>query len=256
MVRLLNLHPNILVTHEADIAWILYQLHRDPDAEIKPHPLDEEKGMKATFDMHGSVFKPIREEDSDAHGRVRTAFYRFYDRVNQEGRGQWDLAARKERLAWVGDKKPVQHADPRVWSFLEKTFPQARYLHVIRDPRYVVASMQEAAKKWNDRSVPEHWHRSPASIFGDWIQNEERVARLMEKAPGRIETVRLEDLARNAAQEMGKVFGFLDLCFPDETSETISKMVWKGPNRRHKPVSFGNLGPRERELLEKYRYGG
>lgn len=254
MVNLLNLHPNILVSHEADVAWLLYQLHREPGGKITAYPLDEEKGLQATLQTHGDIFDALRGKESIDDEMLKDAFSEFYVRLNNHGRGQWDEAAGKQSLVWVGDKKPVQQADPSIWSFLDGLFPQARYLHVIRDPRYVVASMREAADKWNRSSVPSHWRGTDESIFQNWIENEERVLHIKRQAADRVHTVRLEDLAARSAAEMEEVMNFLDLRLSPQMEEVISEIVWKNPNGRHEPPVLSNGSKQVRTILETYGY--
>ena len=254
LVRLLNLHPRILVTHEADIAWILYQLVKKSGTPLRPHPLDEAKGMDASLAHHEEVLAALLRSQPVHRAEVRRAFDLFYDRVNRLGRGNWDPAAQKDDLAWIGDKKPVQHADPAIFSFLETSFPDARYLHVVRDPRYVVASMREAARTWNDRSVPPHWRGSTRSIFRRWLQNEERVQAARTSAGARLKTVPLEALAADPVDRMSEVFAFLDLPLPTELGRTIEQSVWSTPNGRHEPADLGPISKSEQRLIESYGY--
>jgi len=47
MVRLLNLHPEVLVTHEADTSWIVYQMVKQMNFE--GYPLDGNGRMRITL---------------------------------------------------------------------------------------------------------------------------------------------------------------------------------------------------------------
>lgn len=235
MVNLLNLHPSVLITHEADIVWILHRLHRGAEPS-SPHPRDDAKGLEATLEQCGEILAPLSEEASIE--RLATAFHRFFEHVNENGRAGWDAAHGKNDLRWVGDKKPVQHADPRLRPFLDQLLPDARYLHVVRDPRYAVASMVEAARKWGDESVPPHWRGDPEAVLERWAEQEGWALALRKQIGERFTTVRLEDLAREPVEVLTGVFRFLGLEPLDDGDELLSRWVWSDPNGRHRPLEI------------------
>ncbi|MCK5521977.1 MAG: sulfotransferase [Thiomargarita sp.] len=50
LMHLLNLHPNIFVSNESDILWILYRFHNDLD--IVPYKWDTPIGINRTLEKH------------------------------------------------------------------------------------------------------------------------------------------------------------------------------------------------------------
>src|SRR5262245_55032250 len=122
LVRLLNLHPKVFVTHESDVVWLLYQIeNRLP---VHCYPWDGPVGMEATLKACSDV---LYGEDLSRAGAVSDVFYRIQHRLMERG-SDVQQPYRKATLALIGDKKPVQHADPSVFEFIRRHFPQSRFL--------------------------------------------------------------------------------------------------------------------------------
>ena len=262
LVNVLNLHPQIYVTHESDIVWILYQIYKDLPARFHAYPLDEGKGMWATLNKYGETLRSIPPGTRDKK-TVIEAFHRVVKAINETGRGGWDDPQKKKDLAWIGDKKPVQYSDPEIQSFLTDLFPEARYIHLIRNPKFVVASMMDAAETWGGQSVPQYWRETPQQILETWATHEEWVLQVKGRLPDKVHTVRLEDLAEDPVRTMSEALNFLDLDVPSGTfharggdfrfEELISSWTWKHPNRRHKSFDLA-VSPRVHRIMQRYGY--
>ena len=239
LARLLSLHPRVRVTHESDLAWILYQARDGWPRRFRCHPWDGPLGMRATLRSCGSVLRSAL-----AAGEETAAVFR---RVQSALPGE--EAPRPEILAWLGDKKPVQQADPRVHAFLRERFADARYVHLVRHPRAVVASMIEAAGRW--QVAPAWWKREPRRILERWAVHEEWALRAV--ALGDAYGLRFEDLCRAPAETLGALFGFLGLDLPGETADRARAMVRRDSNRKHEAFALPSH-PRADRLLERYGY--
>jgi hypothetical protein len=55
LLRVLNLHPRVFVSHESDIAWILYQFHRGQP--FRGHAWDSDRGMRLTLEIGGHLLR-------------------------------------------------------------------------------------------------------------------------------------------------------------------------------------------------------
>jgi hypothetical protein len=258
LVNVLNQHPQVFVTHESDVVWILYQIYRDVPDRFHSHPLDEGKGMSATLDECDEILRSIPSGTSDKEVIVRT-FYRMLEHINEHGRGKrdqprrWDYPQNKKDLAWIGDKKPVQYSDPEIQSFLNDLFPEARYIHLIRDPRAVVASMTEAAQTWGSQSVPEYWKKTSQQVLDSWVTQEEWVLQVKSRLPNRIHTIRLEDLAQEPDRVVSETFGFLDLDSSSEIEELVANWVREDPNERHQSFDL-SISVRAHQIMRSYGY--
>ncbi len=122
---------------------------------------------------------------------------------------------------------------PELW-------PDARYVHITRDPRDVARSC--VGMGWAGTV----WHAAPI-----WLRTEERVERLKARVgPDRIVHVRYEDLLRDPAGELGRICCFLGLPY-DEA------MLGFHLGSTYEPIDPGlaeqwrtRLPPREAELVE------
>lgn len=205
LVRLLNLHPEVFCSHESDIAWILYSMFRDPDAHslptlgdkgwIEPHLRDDYYGMRCTLESVGGGFLDGR--GVLAHDPVET-FFQVQANLMEQGSKIQDTFDKPD--AWlIGDKKPVQCADPDVRRWIDETFEDVRYLHVVRHPRNCISSMHELGL------VP--WWENALELVEQMWADHERWA--LSIPSSRRLTLRYEDLVDSPERSMGSVFRFL-----------------------------------------------
>jgi hypothetical protein len=190
--------------------------------------------------------------DSEAvTGQMETAipglFNRVLARVMEHG-SDVQKPHRKESLTWIGDKKPVQQADPDVLIFIRRHFPQARFIHIIRHPRAVVSSMVAQGGMW---AYVEYWKGTPASILRRWAIHEEWALAVKDTAP--VHSLRYEDLCANPIGEMGKVFGFLELTIPAEATSVIDAETKREANRKHTSFPLPRCRRAER-IMESFGY--
>jgi hypothetical protein len=197
LVRVLNLHPQVFVSHESDIAWILYQFHRDQ--AFRAHAWDSDRGMRVTL---ATAQHLLRREASPLENFVAA------QRALMESGSPWLPAQRKSRLLWIGDKKPMQHTDPELLAFVLRHFPTARFLHIVRHPFAVAAS----SDRFNRTANGDFWlGLSTHEKVERWTFHERQVLELRQAMPGRVHTLRYEDLCRRPQQELADVFRFLQL---------------------------------------------
>ena len=225
LVRLLNLHPQVFVTHESDIVWILYQIRSGKTPEC--YPWDGPLGMEATMDACKDVFEINAKNLVEGQG-IPEVFFQVEQFLMLNG-SKVQKPYDKTDLAWIGDKKPVQQADPQIRRFIHTYFPQARFIHIIRHPQAVVASMVEAGKEW---ARVAYWKLSPTEILRRWAINEEWV--LGARSEGHpVYTLRFEDLCEKPFESMRTVFDFLDLEMSPEIAEATVKNTSQNPNRKY-----------------------
>jgi hypothetical protein len=197
LVRVLNLHPGVFVSHESDIAWILQQFHRGQS--FQAHPWDSDRGMRQTLETAGHLLH-----------RDSTPWENFLNvqmAVMEKGT-PWLPAQQKPGLKWLGDKKPMQHTDPELLKFLRLNFPWARFLHIVRHPFEVV----ESSDRFNRTKDGDFWQGlSPADKLERWTFHEQQVLELQQNWPGCVHSLRFEDFCRDTGQVLAGVFNFLEL---------------------------------------------
>lgn len=248
LVNLLNLHPEVFMTHESDIVWILYQARAGWPEEFRVHPLDAPRGLNSTLE----ACRPILESRLKGNGRPRSLAGVFYDveRHLMRHGSQMDKPMEKPRLSWIGDKKPVQGCEPELLGFAREVFPQARFLHLVRDPRNVVASMVKAAGTWS--VVPDYWTEGPDEVLRRWARHEQWVLDAIESGVP-VHSLRLEDLCEQPVERMREVFEFLDLDVPADVAARIPEFIDRNPNRKYDGVALPDV-PEAHPLIERYEY--
>jgi len=99
---------------------------------------------------------------------------------------------------------------------IHKCFPDARYIHMIRDGRDVVTSMLAARKSWGKQWAPVHAYDAAT----EWVEAVRESQRLASTSACYME-IRYEDLLANGPSELGRLYGFLDLPVDDSMTSEI-----------------------------------
>lgn len=197
LVRVLNLHPQIFVSHESDIAWILFQFRRDQP--FHAHPWDSDRGMKLTLESSGHLLR---------RGASPLENFTAVQMSVMENGNPWLPGWKKTGLEWIGDKKPMQHTDPELLKFLLEHFPEAHFMHIVRHPFEVVAS----SDRFNRTADGDFWlGLSPEEKMERWTFHEQQVLQLRQTLPGRVHSLRYEDFCNETENELSGVFRFLQL---------------------------------------------
>ncbi len=260
---MLNQIPEVYCTNESDVVWLLYQVDQgSPELTeeigtgyggktIEPfvrHPLD----VGSAGAVH--TLRAIRHYDGESVFTQGTWRERYEAIQNMEwlhirqnltkrpfGKAIRNDLLRKtwETLEYVGDKMPTQVADPDVFNWWISRFPETRFIHLIRDPRRVVASMMKLGfNTW--------WREEADKVFAQWAAIERWAIDIERKIPDQVIRVRQEDMAANPNSLMGDMVTFLGLqkkvTFPArKTTQTA-------------PIGAPD-DPYVREVMEEYGYG-
>jgi hypothetical protein len=220
LVRLLNLHPQVFVSHESDIVWALYQFsHNQP---FQSHPWDSDRGLRHTVESCGDLFRRERSPHEN--------FLAIQQRLMEAGT-PFLPPQTKADLRWIGDKKPFQHADPQLVTFMLEHFPDAHFLHIVRHPFSVALS----SDRFNARRGGDFWlGLSREEKVQRWTFHERQVLALRDKLPGRVHSLRYEDLCERTEEELSRVFAFLHLSAASDMLEEAVRQT--RPVTRHAAV--------------------
>lgn len=197
LVRILNLHPRVFISHESDVIWILYQFYRN-----KPfisHRWDSSRGMEITVRQCGHILNKTNSPQEN--------FLALQHCMMTKG-NPWLPPMSKKDLLWIGDKKPFQHTDPQLIAFILEMFPDARFIHMIRHPFAVAESSDRFNKTidgdfWTDLTLEEKVER--------WTYHERSVSELKLSQRAKILDVRYEDFCREPEENLKRILIFLDL---------------------------------------------
>jgi len=109
----------------------------------------------------------------------------------------------KEEIKVLGDKSPINSLYSMT---LFQAFPEAKFIHLVRDYRANMASMSK------------HDVFSPSSTFivMQWKKSVRQISKLAEKHPESYLQVRYEDLVRNPVTTFEKICDFLQVEFSAE----------------------------------------
>jgi len=197
LVRILNLHPRVFISHESDVIWILYQFYQNKP--FASHRWDSPRGMDITVRQCGSVLTTEKSPQEN--------FFALQHCMMKKG-NPWLPPLSKKDLLWIGDKKPFQHTDPQLLAFILELFPEARFIHMVRHP-FAVAESSERFNKtidgdfWIGLTLEEKVER--------WTSHERSVSELKLSHKAQVIDVRYEDLCKEPAKEVTRIFTFLDL---------------------------------------------
>lgn len=161
------------------------------------------------FDHKASLPRPHGLAGYWSRGDLLREITRLWDRTVDP------LRQRHPEARWLVEKTP----DHALWmDTIAEVLPDARFIHMVRDSRAVVASLLRASREpwgrgWapgSTRAAAERWrsHVAAAEAFG-------------ERTPDRFMRVRYEDLLAAPAPELARVFDFLGLGSDPERLETI-----------------------------------
>jgi hypothetical protein len=221
LVRVLNLHPEIFVSHESDIAWILFQFHQQQP--FRAHPWDSDRGMRATLRRVEPLLRPDAAPCDN--------FFAAQQALMERGT-PWLPPMKKRNLRWVGDKKPMQHTDPDLLAFLHAHFPDARFLHIVRHPFAVV----DSSDRFNQTADGDFWlGLSREQKLERWAFHERHMAQLRRDLPGRSHTLRFEDFCQDTEKVLTEVFAFLDVALDAAAMKAAARQT-KLPVRTFSPI--------------------
>jgi hypothetical protein len=230
LVNMLNEHPGVCITHESDIIWTLYQCRHGMPRQFRSFEFDAPRGMDALLQAFGPMIDELLPA-TPSRAQLTKAFFEIQQRVIEQGTAVHVPLKSAQRLKWIGDKKPVQHASPEIRDFILNNFKDARFVHIVRHPAAVVASQQEAARTWP--VTPLYWQGRAEEVLERWRVQEDWVLELTGSYPQRTHTIRLEDLCDQPAELMDGLFAFLDLEMCDDLRGRILRYVYAQPNDKY-----------------------
>lgn len=121
------------------------------------------------------------------------------------------IAAGRPDARVVVEKSP-EHG--RYGELILRLIPDAHFIHLIRDPRDVVASLQSAGRGWGRT-----WASSlPAGSARRWADSVRRAREIASRTP-RYRELRYEDLLEKGPERLGELFAWLGLRAEPELCE-------------------------------------
>jgi len=141
--------------------------------------------------------------------------------------------------------------------YLNALFPDARFIHIVRDPRASVASLIKVdwwpeLKIWNHNSVtPANWvelGRDPIILAAElWRDETHLVLDYKEVLSKRYFQVHYEDLTINPRETLDQILGFCDLSSNERFTERLEMFKIKNMNFKYKD----DLSPEQQDLIKE-----
>ncbi len=238
---ILNQHPDVHVSFESDLLWILYQT--TCCESLVPYHRDGPLGFNETIKLcHESL------QNATSNQSIEDLFVDLHQQLMKKGTShQKPHPTKKPR--WIGDKKPVQQADPVIQDFIDQHFAEAKFIHIIREPFNVINSMQEAVQSWP--VFPEYWKSDSETLLLYWIEHERWVIKVKERKPDLVISIRYEDLCRHPLREVNKIFRFLNLSPRLSISMKLPFLVSKS---KRKTIVAPTDDKQLKQILKLYNY--
>ena len=149
-------------------------------------------------------------------------------------------------LARWGDKSPYNSLS---LDAIEDVFPDAQFLHIIRDGADVVPSMVQAG------ICP-----SPESAADRWVESVTVVDAYATQHPATVLRIRYEDLVSTPREAIARICSFLGLSLEPAMleSESIAPLMGDVPRLDHhararEPITTGSIGQGRNRLPRKVR---
>jgi hypothetical protein len=187
LARLLNSHPRILITNEASVFLQLDAIIRGSEDGISA-------GILFGKEYQGLWAKHLLENS-------RWMIEGFYRKVAKENK--------IDSVAYWGDKHP-HHSTCLM--FLNRLYPDASYIYVVRDPRDAACSIAEM-NSWSFRRSLEAW-RGFTELYEPFFH---------ALPEDRFRVVRYEDLVSDPVTASTKLLGWLGLDLAPETIDYIER---------------------------------
>lgn len=181
---LLDQHPAVVTAPETQIfGFYLSGFRRQWE--------EEQRGAESNAQGGGGLTQLLDEEEF--HELCRRSAGYVLDRI----------AAREPGARVVLEKSPQHALHAR---FIHRLYPDARFLHVIRDPRDTVASLLSAGRSWGRHWAPAH----AAEAARMWTRHVEK-GRELAGTDARYREVRYEELKADTEPVLRDLLDWLGL---------------------------------------------
>ena len=190
---LLNSHPNIIATPECFFIVILYPRFGKIKKWTKADVLEF---VDAIYAIRSFALWLLNKEEliQKLISVIADADYQLMCKMVY-----YQMRGKKETISVIIDKNP---ASSLFMSKLLRVYPDARFIHLIREPKDCVSAHVKRFNKKNTFFIAWYWKG-----FNDSIE------KVKQRLPDRFFTILYEDFVKNAEQTMTKLCTFLNVPF-------------------------------------------
>src|SRR5215469_2874233 len=234
MQRIVNAHPQIAMTPETH--WITRFFEKRKG--LTPEGMVTRKVVSRLFEQTSFANMQIgRDELLAMIPKGRPVFY-----YSSFVTGVFDFYGRAQGKALVGDKTPGY---VRSMDTLHALWPQARFVHLIRDGRDVYLSMRHRPLQQPKAGIFDYWAEQPVATAALWWDLNLRAGQRAGNSlgPALYYEIRYESLVAHPREECERLCAFLDLSFDEAMLRFHEDRVKFDPgldqNRAGLPVTPG-----------------
>ena len=190
---LLNSHPNIIATPECFFMVILYPRFAKIKNWTKKDVLDF---VEALYSIQNFALWLINKEEltQELISVMEYADYRLICRMVY-----YQMRSKKENVQVIIDKNP---ASSLFIGRLLRIFPEAKFIHLVREPKDCVSAHIKRFNKQNTFFIAWYWRGFNASV-----------EKVKQSLPDKFFTILYEDFVRNTEQTMMKLCAFIKVPF-------------------------------------------
>jgi len=236
--RVLAAHPNVATPQETHLFALYlapYYARWERQKRVSERNLQAIESAGGAGDPAGRLLglaTILDDEDVDFAGRS------LLDAVMR--RTVEAVADERDDIRVVIEKTPsnAEHTD-----LIERIAPTTRYIHVIRDPRDVAASLIAASNDWGGRWAP----RTADSAARMWMEHLEG-ARKVSGHTDRYLEVRYEDMRQDLPGQLTRILDFLDL-----PADGVAELATSKGEFAYKPEMRKRMGA---ETVEPAAFSG
>lgn len=193
----------------------VFAQHPEVCAIVETWLLEQSRGIVAIFtqrEWNPQVSADTVERVGVRHAAIQLLPYDEMVRELGDLAGRWLMRPVRDGQRFLVAKEPM---DVHAATIL---FPEARFVHVIRDGRDVALSMRRAARSWDasmGRSLPMSWH-------GEAWRRQLQIARQHRDILGdRYMELRYEELRRDVVAAARSLFEFAGIPYDDAILEKV-----------------------------------
>ena len=223
----LNAHPNIIAPPESGfLQWWFNSYKEWPPEDIEAFAGDIHSSKKfETWNISiDELVASLETNAPNSYGEACALIYLHYAR-----------SIGKSQIKAIIDKNNYYiHHIPEI----RKIWPDANFIHLVRDGRDVACSYLELKDIATDSPYRPKLPEDVASIAREWVSNNQLIERELSDIPERRLLIRYEDLISEKRSTLDRILEFADLEWSDQlddhtsgNDEPASTMDWKKRTR-------------------------
>lgn len=198
---MLSAHPNIYIAQECGFLEYFYDKYKNFDGQKKiidnfiEDVLNSKKIEFWNLDKNG-LKEFIYNKSPNSYKELAASVYEYYGKKNYPNKSRW------------GDKNNYYlHHIEKIYNI----YPEAQFLHIVRDGREVVRSYLDLKKNENNSKYAPDLPKTIRTAIKDWVHNLSEINASFKKINSdNIFEFRYEDLVVNPKETLLKICNFLN----------------------------------------------